>query len=59
MKKVLVILGHPRTESYNGALASAYADSVRQAGADVKQLENPTQAAHINSTYTTYFRRST
>lgn len=39
MKKVLVILGHPRVQSFNGALATSYAEGVHQAGAEVKQLE--------------------
>jgi NAD(P)H dehydrogenase (quinone) len=39
VKKVLVILGHPRVESFNGALAHAYAEGVRQAGAEVKHLD--------------------
>lgn len=35
---VLVILGHPRTDSYCGALAAAYADGAREAGVDVREL---------------------
>jgi NAD(P)H dehydrogenase (quinone) len=39
MKKVLVILGHPRLESFNGALAQAYARGAKETGAEVKHLE--------------------
>jgi NAD(P)H dehydrogenase (quinone) len=39
MKKVLVILGHPRLESFNSALAQAYARGAREAGAEVKHLD--------------------
>jgi NAD(P)H dehydrogenase (quinone) len=39
VKKVLVVLGHPRVESFNGALANAYVEGARQAGAEVKQLD--------------------
>lgn len=39
VKKVLVILGHPRVESFNGALAKAYAEGVRRTGGEVKILE--------------------
>ncbi|MDQ2050921.1 NAD(P)H-dependent oxidoreductase [Natronolimnohabitans sp. A-GB9] len=35
---VLVILGHPRTDSYCGALAAAYADGARETGVDVREL---------------------
>ena len=33
MKKILVILGHPRKDSLCGALAAAYAEPARAAGA--------------------------
>ncbi len=36
---VLIILGHPRTDSLCGALADAYGKGARQAGAEVRQLE--------------------
>lgn len=39
MKKVLVILGHPRIQSYGNALAQAYQRGAIQAGAEVKYLE--------------------
>jgi len=38
MKKILVILGHPRKESLCGALATAYAESARAGGAEVREL---------------------
>lgn len=36
--KVLVILGHPRQDSYCGALASAYINGAEEAGVEVKSL---------------------
>ncbi|MDQ3059813.1 MAG: NAD(P)H-dependent oxidoreductase [Pseudomonadota bacterium] len=36
---VLIILGHPRTSSLCGALASAFADGARQAGVKVRRLD--------------------
>jgi len=36
---VLIILGHPRTASLCGALASAYSDGARQAGVELRQLD--------------------
>jgi putative NADPH-quinone reductase len=39
MKKVLVILSHPRLESYNNALSQAYERGAKEAGAEVKRLE--------------------
>jgi NAD(P)H dehydrogenase (quinone) len=38
-KRVLVILGHPRADSFCGALAGAYAEGARAAGAAVEVLE--------------------
>jgi len=35
---VLIILGHPRTDSLCGALAEAYAQGAREAGTEVRQL---------------------
>lgn len=37
--RVLVILGHPRTDSLCGALADAYVDGARRAGADLRRLD--------------------
>ncbi|MBI3545535.1 MAG: NAD(P)H-dependent oxidoreductase [Gammaproteobacteria bacterium] len=37
-KKILVILGQPQRQSYGGALAQAYIDGAKQAGAEVKEL---------------------
>lgn len=37
-KKILVILGQPLRESYNGALAQAYIDGARAGGFDVREL---------------------
>ncbi|MDB5884371.1 MAG: ycaK [Polaromonas sp.] len=37
--KVLIILGHPRTASLCGAMASAYGEGARRAGADVRRLD--------------------
>jgi NAD(P)H dehydrogenase (quinone) len=39
MKKVLVILGHPRLESYGNALSQAYERGAKEAGAEVKRLD--------------------
>ncbi len=38
MKNILVILGHPHKESLCGAMASAYVDAAKAAGADVRVL---------------------
>jgi len=38
VKKILVILGHPRKDSLCGALAAAYAGTARAAGAEVREL---------------------
>lgn len=38
MKKILVILGHPKTDSFGGALALAYAEGARQTGAEVREI---------------------
>ena len=38
MSKVLVILGHPRKASFCGALAQAYGEAARAAGAEVRAL---------------------
>ena len=38
MKKILVILGHPRKDSLCGALAAAYSGSARAAGAELREL---------------------
>ncbi|MBK7135218.1 MAG: NAD(P)H-dependent oxidoreductase [Rhodocyclales bacterium] len=38
MKKILVILGHPRKDSLCGALAAAYAEAARAAGAELREL---------------------
>jgi 1,4-dihydroxy-2-naphthoate polyprenyltransferase len=35
---VLVVLGHPRTDSFCGALAEAYREGGREAGVDVREL---------------------
>lgn len=37
-KKILIILGHPDSNSLCASLASAYRDSAGQAGADVREL---------------------
>lgn len=38
-KRILVILGHPNKESFNGALAQAYIQGASQAGAEVRRLD--------------------
>lgn len=38
MKKVLIFLGNPDTESYSGRLASAYEEAARQAGHEVERI---------------------
>ena len=38
MKKILVVLGHPRKDSLCGALAAAYVEAARGAGAEVREL---------------------
>ena len=37
-KKILVILGQPQRKSFGGALAEAYAEGAREAGAEVREL---------------------
>ncbi len=37
-KKVLVVMGHPRRDSYCAALAQAYIEGARRAGAQIEQL---------------------
>lgn len=37
-KKVLVILGHPNKDSFNGALMRAYVEGAKEAGAEVRTL---------------------
>lgn len=37
-KKILVILGQPQRRSYGGALAQAYVEGAREAGAEVQEL---------------------
>src|SRR4030066_1487837 len=37
-KKVLIIIGHPMRKSFCGALAEAYVEGAKTAGADIKQL---------------------
>ena len=37
-KKILVILGQPQRRSYGGALAQAYIEGAREAGAEVKEM---------------------
>ncbi|QLK27474.1 NAD(P)H-dependent oxidoreductase [Natrinema zhouii] len=36
---VLVVLGHPRTDSFCAALADSYVDGAREAGVDVRRLD--------------------
>ncbi len=36
--RVLLVLGHPRTDSFGAALAAAYRDGARQAGAQVRSV---------------------
>lgn len=38
-KKILVILGHPQTDSFCGALYSAYIDGARKKGAEVREIK--------------------
>lgn len=38
-RKILVILGHPRTDSLCGALATAYGEGAANAGANVRRLD--------------------
>jgi putative NADPH-quinone reductase len=39
MKNIVVILGHPRLESYNNALSQAYERGATEAGAEVRRLD--------------------
>jgi putative NADPH-quinone reductase len=39
MKNILVVLGHPRNASFCGALADAYVQAARAAGAEVRVLK--------------------
>jgi putative NADPH-quinone reductase len=36
-KKILIVLAHPQAKSYCSALAQAYSDGARTAGAEVRQ----------------------
>ena len=38
-KNILVILGHPDTDSFCGTLARAYVDSAKESGLDVRELQ--------------------
>lgn len=38
-KKILIVLAHPQVKSYGGALAQAYADGAREAGAEVREVK--------------------
>lgn len=38
MKKILIIQGHPDSESYNTALAEAYKKGAMEAGAEIKEI---------------------
>lgn len=38
MKKILLILGHPKSDSFCAALAGSYAQAARARGADVREL---------------------
>lgn len=38
MKKILIIQGHPDSESYNTALAKAYKKGAMKAGAEIKEI---------------------
>ncbi|MFC1691067.1 NAD(P)H-dependent oxidoreductase [Nanoarchaeota archaeon] len=38
-KKILVILGHPRKESFNGALTDSYIKGAKRSGAQVRKIE--------------------
>ncbi|MDH5229658.1 MAG: NAD(P)H-dependent oxidoreductase [Gammaproteobacteria bacterium] len=38
-KNILVILGHPDTDSFCGSLADAYIDTAKQSGAEVRELQ--------------------
>ncbi|OGB21349.1 MAG: NADPH:quinone reductase [Burkholderiales bacterium RIFCSPLOWO2_02_FULL_57_36] len=37
-KKILVVLGHPSSDSYCGSLADTYAEAARQAGTEVRKI---------------------
>ena len=39
MKKILVILCHPDSNSFCGSITQAYVDSAKEAGAEVRQLK--------------------
>lgn len=38
-KKILILLGHPEIDSFNGALARAYAEGAKLSGHDVQEIE--------------------
>lgn len=38
-KKIVVILGHPDTNSFCGSLAKAYVDSAKSGGSEVRELQ--------------------
>ncbi len=37
--RTLLILGHPNPDSFNAALADAYADAARQAGRELRRID--------------------
>jgi putative NADPH-quinone reductase len=37
--RTLLILGHPSPDSFNAALANAYADAARQAGRELRRID--------------------
>jgi len=39
MSRILVILGHPNSSSWNGALAEKYVEGAKEAGADIRYLK--------------------
>lgn len=39
MKNILIIIGHPNSESFNGALAAAYEKGAKEAGATIKTIQ--------------------
>ncbi len=38
MRKILLVLGHPRNDSFCGALAEAYAQGAKESGADIRYV---------------------
>ena len=48
MKKILIINGHPEENSYNYALANAYIEGAKNAGAEISNINIAELKFNIN-----------